>query len=61
MDEAQDLQDEAWMFVSCLAEGKRLIAFHDPGQAFWSDRQAAARSSSSRGSACPGRCAIHRA
>ena len=39
VDEAQDLQDEAWMFVSCLAEGKRLVAFHDPGQAFWSDRK----------------------
>lgn len=39
VDEAQDLQDEAWMFVSCLAEGERLIAFHDPGQAFWSDRR----------------------
>ena len=39
VDEAQDLQDEAWMFVSCLAEGKRLIAFHDPGQAFWSQRK----------------------
>ena len=39
VDEAQDLQDEAWMLVSCLAEGKRLIAFHDPGQAFWSERR----------------------
>ena len=39
VDEAQDLQDEAWMFVSCLAEGKRLVAFYDPGQAFWPDRR----------------------
>ena len=39
VDEAQDLQDEAWMLVSCLAEGKQLVAFHDPGQAFWSDRK----------------------
>ncbi|HQR68685.1 MAG TPA: AAA family ATPase [Thermoanaerobaculia bacterium] len=39
VDEAQDLQDEAWMLVSCLAEGRRLIAFHDPGQAFWAERR----------------------
>jgi hypothetical protein len=39
VDEAQDLQEEAWMLVSCLAEGKRLVAFHDPGQAFWADRR----------------------
>ena len=39
VDEAQDLQDEAWMLVSYLAEGKRLVAFHDPGQAFWSNRK----------------------
>ena len=38
VDEAQDLQEEAWLLVSCLAEGRRLVAFHDPGQAFWSER-----------------------
>jgi len=38
VDEAQDLQWQAWVLVSTLAEGKRLFAFHDPGQAFWPDR-----------------------
>lgn len=38
VDEAQDLQFEAWVLVSNLAEGKRLFAFHDPGQGFWADR-----------------------
>ena len=38
VDEAQDLQVEAWMLLSCLAEGRRLVAFHDPGQAFWPER-----------------------
>lgn len=38
LDEAQDLQDEAWLLVQELAEGKRLWAFHDPGQTFWPDR-----------------------
>lgn len=38
VDEAQDLLFEAWYFVRELAEGKRLWAFHDPGQAFWPDR-----------------------
>ena len=39
VDEAQDLQFEAWVLVSNLAEGKRLFAFHDPGQGFWVDRK----------------------
>ena len=39
VDEAQDLQWQAWVLVSTLAEGKRLFAFHDPGQAFWADRK----------------------
>ena len=39
VDEAQDLQFEAWVLVSSLAEGKRLFAFHDPGQGFWADRK----------------------
>jgi len=38
VDEAQDLQFEAWVLVGALAEGKRLWAFHDPDQAFWADR-----------------------
>lgn len=38
VDEAQDLLFEAWFFVRELAEGKRLWAFHDPGQAYWADR-----------------------
>jgi hypothetical protein len=39
VDEAQDLQDEAWLLVQELAEGRRLWAFHDPGQSFWADRR----------------------
>ena len=38
VDEAQDLQPEAWRFAEALARGRRLWAFHDPGQAFWVDR-----------------------
>ncbi len=37
-DEAQDLQEEAWLLVQELAKGKRFWAFHDPGQTFWEDR-----------------------
>ena len=39
VDEAQDLQWQAWVLVSTLAEGRRLYAFHDPGQGFWADRK----------------------
>ena len=39
VDEAQDLQFEAWVLVSNLAEGKKLYAFHDQGQGFWSERK----------------------
>jgi AAA domain-containing protein/nuclease-like protein len=38
VDEAQDLQRQAWDFVEVLARGRRLWAFHDPGQGFWADR-----------------------
>jgi hypothetical protein len=38
VDEAQDLTFEAWYFVGRIAEGRRLWAFHDPGQRFWADR-----------------------
>lgn len=38
VDEAQDLQFEAWVLVSTLSQGKRLWAFHDPDQGFWQDR-----------------------
>ena len=38
VDEAQDLMFEAWVLVSTLADGKRLWAFHDPGQSYWPDR-----------------------
>ncbi len=38
IDEAQDLQREAWQFVATLAKDKRLWAFHDPGQGYWEDR-----------------------
>jgi hypothetical protein len=38
VDEAQDLMLEAWLLVSTLADGKRLWAFHDPGQGYWPDR-----------------------
>ncbi len=39
VDEAQDLQEEAWLLVQELADGRRLWAFHDPGQSFWADRR----------------------
>lgn len=39
VDEAQDLLYEAWFFVRALAEGKRLWAFYDPGQGYWTDRE----------------------
>lgn len=38
VDEAQDLQTEAWLLVTTLAEGKGLWAFHDEAQRFWPDR-----------------------
>jgi len=39
VDEAQDLQDSAWMLVSQLApRGRRLWAFNDPAQSFWASR-----------------------
>lgn len=38
VDEAQDLPDEAWFVVEALASGRRLLAFHDPGQGFWKER-----------------------
>ncbi|BDG08600.1 nuclease-related domain-containing DEAD/DEAH box helicase [Anaeromyxobacter paludicola] len=39
VDEAQDLQDEAWYLVEGLARGKRLWGFHDPAQTFWQNRK----------------------
>jgi hypothetical protein len=40
VDEAQDLQEEAWLLVASLTPpGTRLWAFHDPGQSFWPDRK----------------------
>jgi hypothetical protein len=39
VDEAQDLQEEAWLLVQELADGQRLWAFQDPGQSFWADRR----------------------
>ncbi len=39
VDEAQDLQDEAWFLVEALSRGKRLWGFHDPAQSFWSNRR----------------------
>jgi hypothetical protein len=38
VDEAQDLEDEAWLLVQELASGRGLWAFHDPAQTFWTDR-----------------------
>jgi len=38
VDEGQDLQAEAWAFAAALAKGKKLWAFHDPGQGYWPDR-----------------------
>ncbi|HZZ83946.1 MAG TPA: AAA family ATPase [Anaeromyxobacteraceae bacterium] len=39
VDEAQDLQDEAWFLVEALSSGRRLWGFHDPAQSFWSNRR----------------------
>jgi hypothetical protein len=39
VDEAQDFDFEAWYLVGRLAEGKRLWAFRDTGQAFWPERE----------------------
>lgn len=39
VDEAQDLQEEAWLLLQELTEARRLWAFHDPGQSFWPDRR----------------------
>lgn len=39
VDEAQDLPDEAWFVVEALARGRRLLAFHDPGQGVWKERR----------------------
>ena len=38
IDEAQDFPFEAWALVEGLARGRRLWAFHDPGQCYWRDR-----------------------
>jgi nuclease-like protein/AAA domain-containing protein len=38
VDEAQDLQREAWHLVEVLAKERRLWALFDPGQGFWADR-----------------------
>jgi hypothetical protein len=38
VDEAQDLPFEAWVFIGTLARGRRLWAFQDPGQCYWTDR-----------------------
>jgi hypothetical protein len=58
VDEAQDLQEEAWLLVQELAEGRQLWAFHDPGQSFWADRHPPAQlfgttSKLPRGQRCP--------
>jgi hypothetical protein len=39
VDEAQDLHESNWLLVSALAGDGTLWAFHDPAQAFWSERQ----------------------
>jgi hypothetical protein len=40
IDEAQDLLEEAWLFIASIAgPGTRLWAFFDPGQSFWPDRK----------------------
>jgi nuclease-like protein/AAA domain-containing protein len=39
VDEAQDLQEEAWLLVQELADARRLWAFYDAGQSFWADRR----------------------
>jgi hypothetical protein len=38
VDEAQDFPFEAWAMVEGLARGRRLWAFQDPGQRYWTDR-----------------------
>jgi hypothetical protein len=38
VDEAQDLDGANWLLVDALAGDGRLWAFHDPAQAFWTDR-----------------------
>jgi hypothetical protein len=38
VDEAQDLHQANWLLVDALAGDGRLWAFHDPAQAFWTDR-----------------------
>jgi hypothetical protein len=38
VDEAQDFPFEAWALVEGLARGRRLWAFQDPGQCYWTDR-----------------------
>jgi hypothetical protein len=61
VDEAQDLQEEAWLLVASLTRpGTRLWAFHDPGQSFWTDRKpptdvfaTAARYNLRAGKRCP--------
>ncbi|BDG10214.1 nuclease-related domain-containing DEAD/DEAH box helicase [Anaeromyxobacter paludicola] len=39
VDEAQDLQDEAWFLLEGLSRGRRLWGFHDPAQTFWPSRK----------------------
>ncbi|HET7755265.1 MAG TPA: DEAD/DEAH box helicase family protein, partial [Anaeromyxobacteraceae bacterium] len=40
IDEAQDLLEEAWLFVaSIVGAGTRLWAFYDPAQGFWPERK----------------------
>ena len=58
VDEAQDLQEEAWLLVQELADRRRLWALHDPGQSFWADRRPPADLFSTtfrlpRGQRCP--------
>jgi hypothetical protein len=38
VDEAQDFPFEAWALVEGLSRGRRLWAFQDPGQCYWTDR-----------------------
>jgi hypothetical protein len=38
VDEAQDLQPEAWLLVEELTSDRKLWAFEDPAQRFWEDR-----------------------
>lgn len=39
VDEAQDLADSDWLLIEDLARKARTWIFHDPAQAFWSDRR----------------------